>query len=163
MDQTAGTIRKTDRTLLAIGVTFGGGGLYFMLVGLGLAPSPSTLYGPNWIALVVGLVFFAAGLSVSVRGFLGVADSQPDLPPDAPAAAVAVQWIAALTIIVGLASIGTWIAIGPGERTFSMMLPAKGSLGETVGRVAFGVGAAITWLMAIAVALKGLRKFLGKA
>lgn len=162
MANSGAAARPRDWGLLALGAAFAGGGLYFVLVGLGLAASPSHLYGRNWLALAVGLVFFAAGASVLMRGWLAVPDSQPDLPADAPALLVAIQWIAALVVIVGLASIGTWIAVGSGDRTFAMMLPVQGSLGETVGRVAFGVGAVITWLMAAGVAAKGIRKLFGK-
>jgi hypothetical protein len=162
MEQSAPAPRKRDRMLLAIGAVFAGAGVYFMLVGLALAPSPSKLYAPTWVALAVGLVFFAAGLSVTVRGWLAVPDSQDHLPADAPAAAFAIQWLAAFVIIAGLASIGTWIAFGTGERTFALMLPVKGSLGETVGRTAFGIGAVITWAMAAAVAVRGIKQLLGK-
>jgi len=162
MEQSVPATRKYDYGLLAIGLAFAGGGLYFMLVGAGIAPAPSKLYGPNWIALAVGLVFFAAGLAVLVRGFLGLPDSQPNLPADAPAAAVAVQWLASLTIIVGLASIGSWIAFAPGERAFTIFLPVRGSLGESIGRIAFGIGAVITWAMAAAVAVKGVKQIFGK-
>jgi hypothetical protein len=154
--------RKHDIGLLAIGAVFAAGGLYFTLVGIGAAPAPSRLYGPDWIALAVGVVFAAAGLSVLVRGWLGVPDSQAGLPDGAPAAAVAVQWLASLCIIVGLAAIGTWVAFGSGERSFTMLLPARGTLGETAGRIAFGIGAVVTWLLAVGVAAKGIRKIFGK-
>ena len=154
--------RKHDGGLLAIGAVFAGGGLYLALSGAGLAPLPSRLHGPNWLALAVGLVFFAAGLSVLVRGWLAVPDSQPNLPADAPTAFVVMQWLAAFTIMAGLASIGTWIAFGEGERQFSMSLPFTGSTGETVGRIAFGFGAVIAWLMAAGVAYAGFNKIFGK-
>ena len=148
MTRTAASARKHDWSLLVIGALAGGGGFYFALVGLGLTPSPSRINGPDWLALAAGLVFLAAGTSVLVRGWL--------------AAAVAIQWLAALVIIVSLASIGTWIAFGSGDREFATNLPVQGSLGETVGRVAFGIGAIITWLMAAAVAAKGIRTILRK-
>jgi hypothetical protein len=154
--------RKHDRGLLAIGALFAAGGLYFMLVGIGALPAPSTLYGPDWIALAVGVIFLAAGLSVLVRGWLNLPDSRAGLPDDAPAAAFAVQWLASLVIIAGLATIGTWIALGGGARSFTMLLPVKGTLGETAGRIAFGIGAAITWLLAAGVAAKGIRRILRK-
>ena len=162
MTRTAASARKHDWSLLAIGALAGGGGFYFALVGLGLTPSPSRINGPDWLALAAGLVFLAAGTSVLVRGWLAVPDRQSNLPADAPAAAVAIQWLAALVIIVSLASIGTWIAFGSGDREFATNLPVQGSLGETVGRVAFGIGAIITWLMAAAVAAKGIRTILRK-
>jgi hypothetical protein len=155
--------RKFDWMLLVIGFAFAGGGLYFALVGFGLAAAPGRINGPNWLALAVGLVFFAAGASVLVRAWLRVPDNKPNLPNDAPAFALAVQWLAALTVIAGLASIGTWIAFGAGDRSFDFSTPfVAGPLAETIGRAAFGFGAVITWLMAAAVAYTGVKKILGK-
>ena len=154
--------RKHDWGLLALGAVLAGGGLYLALPGVNFLPLPSRLHGPNWLALAAGLVFFAAGLSVLVRGWLAVPDSQPDLPADAPAAFVAIQWLAALTVIAALASIGTWIAFGAGTRHFSMSLPFTGSLAEGLGRGAFGIGAIITWLMFALMAYAGVEKIFGK-
>jgi hypothetical protein len=106
------------------------------------------------------LIFFAAGLSVLVHAWLRVPDKQANLPEDTPAVAVAIRWLAALTIIIGLASIGTWIAFGPGPRQFSMSLPVWGSLAKMIGRAAFG--AIITWLMAVLLGYAGAKKVLGK-
>ncbi len=156
------TARSFDWTLWAIGIACAGGGFFLALVGLGLAHSPSHINGPNWLGFAAGLVFFATGLAVLVRVWLHVPDKQPNLPDDAPAIAVAIQWLAVLTIIVALASIGSWIAFGPGPRQFSMSLPVWGSLAETIGRVMFGFGAIITWLMAALMAYAGVMKMLGK-
>lgn len=156
-----GAARKLDWGLLAIGMIASAGGLYLALSGVGLAPLPSRLNGPNWLALAAGLVFVAAGLSVLVRGWLAVPDNQSNLPADAPVALVAVQWLAAFTITAGLASIGTWIAFGAGPREFTMSLPLTGSTGEMIGRIAFGFGAIVTWLMAAGVAYAGLNKIFG--
>jgi hypothetical protein len=155
------TARSFDWTLLAIGIALAGGGFYLALVGLGLARSPSHINGPNWLGFAAGLVFFAAGLSVLVRAWLRVPDKQANLPDDAPAIAVAIQWLAALTVVAALASIGTWIAFGAGTRQFPMSLPVWGSVAELIGRAAFGFGAIITWLMAALMAYAGAKKFFG--
>jgi hypothetical protein len=131
------------------------------LVDLGLFSPSSRIHGSYWLGFTAGLVFFAAGLSVLVRAWLHVPDKQPNLPDNAPAIAVAVQWLAALTIIVALASIGTWVAFGPGPRQFSTSLPVWGSVAELLGRAAFGFGAIITWLMAALMAYAGAKKFFG--
>ena len=112
--------------------------------------------------LAVGLVFFAAGASVLVRGLLGAPDDQPDLPADVPVAFKVIQCLAMFIIIAGLASVGSWIAFGPGSRAFSMALLIAGSLAEIVGRTKFGIGAVITWLTAALVAHAGIMKMLGK-
>jgi len=142
-----------DRRLL-----FAGSGLYFILAGAGVLPSPGRIYGPQWLLFATGLVFIAGGMSVFVRGWLSAPDNKSKLPADAPGAAVAIQWIAALVIIVSLASIGSWIAFASGDREFATNVPMQGSLRETVGRVAFGIGAVITWLLAAAVAYSGVKK-----
>jgi hypothetical protein len=103
---------------------------FFTLVFLGLRRSPSHIHGPNWLGLATVLIFFAAGLLVLVRAWLRVPDKQANLPDDTPAVAVAIHWLAALTIITGLASIGAWIAFGPGPRQLSISLPVWGSLAE---------------------------------
>ena len=156
------TARKHDWGLLAIGAIGVAGGLYLALSGVGFVPLPSRLHGPNWLAVAAGLIFLAAGLSVLVRGWIAVPDNQANLPAGTPVALVAVQWLAAFTIMAGLASIGTWVAFGAGTRQFSMSLPFTGSIGETIGRTAFAIGAIITWLMAAGVAYSGLSKILGK-
>jgi hypothetical protein len=162
MDHTATTARKFDWMLLAASLAFTGGGLYLALVGFGLTAPPSRINGPNWLAVAAGLVFFSAGASLLVRVWLRVPDNQPNLPDDAPKFAVAIQWLAMLTIIGGLASIATWIAFGAGMRHFDMSVPVPVSWAETAGRTAFGIGAVITWLMAALVAYAGVMKMLGK-
>ena len=65
--------------------------------------------------------------------------------------------------MIGLfASIASWIAFGPGEREFSGGASAGpvsvgGSGGETVGRVMFGFGAVLLWLMEVLIAVKLIR------
>ena len=98
--------RVHDRQLLAIGAICAAGGAYFILVGLGLAPPPTTINGPLWLSTCVGLVFLAGSVMVLVRGWLGVADSQ-DLPDDAPRVLIALQWIAVVACCAGLATAGT--------------------------------------------------------
>lgn len=162
MSDSGPATRKADRSLLAFGALFASAGLYFILVGTEVLPSPGRIHGPHWLVFASGLVFIAGGISVFVRGWLSVPDSESQLPANAPGAAAAIQWIAALVIIVSLASIGSWIAFASGDREFATNLPVQGSLRETVGRVAFGIGAVITWLLAAAVATKGIRKILRK-
>jgi hypothetical protein len=99
-------------------------------------------------------------LSVLVRAWLRVPDKQPNLPDDAPAL-VAIQWLAAVPMTAGLASIGTRIAFGAGTRQFSMPLPVWGSLAEIIGRAVFSFGAIIASLTA-AFAAAGAKKIFGK-
>jgi uncharacterized membrane protein YedE/YeeE len=152
--------RVHDRQLLAIGAVCAAGGVYFILVGLGLMPPPSKINGPRWLSSCLGLVFLAGGAMVLVRGWLGVADSQ-ELPDDAPRALIALQWIAVVACCAGLATAGTWVAFGEGERHFVLPLPVWGSLAEYLGRAAFGLGALLAWLVAALMARQGVKKVFG--
>jgi hypothetical protein len=154
------TARPFDWILLAFGVVMAGGGFSLRWCSWGLGAR--RVISPNWLGLATVLIFFAAGLLVPVRAWLRVPDKQANLPDDTPAVAVAIQWLAALTIITGLASIGAWIAFGPGPRQLSISLPVWGSLAEMIDRAAFGFGAIITWLMAVLMAYAGAKKVLRK-
>jgi hypothetical protein len=153
--------RPHDRALLAIGAVCAAGGIYFVLVGFGLAPPPSRINGPLWLSICVGLVFLAGGVMVLVRGWLAVPDSQ-DLPADAPRALIALQWIAVVAACAGLAVAATWVAFGAGPRQFVLPLPVYGSLGEFIGRAAFGIGALLSWLIVFAFARAGAKRVFGK-
>jgi len=155
------TARAHDWRLMAIGAACAGAGIYFVLVGFGVVPPPSKINGPLWLSICVGLVFLAGGVSVLVRGWLGVPDDE-DLPADAPRALVALQWIAVVTACAGLAAAGTWVAFGTGSRHFVMPLPVWGSLAEYIGRAAFGLGAIIAWLITLAFARMGAKKVFAK-
>jgi hypothetical protein len=154
--------QSPDRFLLGIGALCVAAGLYFGLIGLGLVRPPSKVNGPLWLVLCAGLVFAAGGLTVIVRGALGMDDKQQDLPANAPQWLKVMCWLAGLTVAAGLALIGTWIAFGPGEREFTMSATISGPIGGGVGRVMFGIGAIMTWLMVIAFARHGARKLFGK-
>jgi len=62
------------------------------------------------------------------------------------------------------ATIGSFVAFGPGTRSFNVSLPfgSTGGGSEIFGRVAFGVGAIIAWLCLILVAVGGWRKFVSR-
>ena len=161
MAELGATARAHDWRLMAVGAACAGAGIYFVLVGCGFAPPPSKINGPQWLSTCVGLVFVAGGVSVLVRGWLGVPDDQ-DLPADAPRALVALQWIAVVTACAGLATAGTWVAFGEGPRQFVLPIPLGGSLGEIIGRAAFGLGALIAWLITLAFARMGAKKLFEK-
>ena len=70
-----------------------------------------------------------------------------------------VRYLAMVAIFVSFAAIGSWVAFGPGDRAFTVSVPfGSGPASEIVGRVAFGIGAIITWLCTIVVAVIGARK-----
>jgi hypothetical protein len=154
--------RKFDWTLVLFGLALAGGGFYLTLVGFGAMAPPSKQHGPNWLAVAAGLVFFAPGVSLLMRAWLRMPDDRADLPPDAPFVAVAIQWLTALIVMIGLASIATWVAFGVGTREFAMSVPVPHTWTEIIGRTMFGFGAVVTWLMAALTGYAGVMKMLGK-
>ncbi|MGH6768669.1 MAG: hypothetical protein ACRECO_06560, partial [Xanthobacteraceae bacterium] len=112
-----------------------------------------------WIATVAGLVFMLGGLSITVGALNGVSSSG-EIPKDTGWWVRFLYYALGLAVCAGLASIGTWVAFGGGTRTFggSGMMFVPRSWGEIVGRSVFGVGAVVTWLCAIALAVSGARK-----
>jgi hypothetical protein len=147
--------------LLAIGI-----GLFVLLVGLGLVPvNPRSVHGPMWIASAAGLCFILAGLSIAVGAIHGVSETG-EPPKDSGWWMRLFYYVIGVVIAGAFASIGSWVAFGPGPRAFSgtglfLLSPEASAM---VGRIVFGLGAALTWLCAIALAVSGARKlFSGKS
>jgi hypothetical protein len=75
-----------------------------------------------------------------------------------------VQYLIGLAIFISLGAIGSWIAFGPGERAFSgSLFFSTGDNAGTIGRVAFGIGAIIVWLCALAFAVAGAARLCGRS
>jgi hypothetical protein len=72
------------------------------------------------------------------------------------------HYLIAVAIAGGLASIGTWIAFDTGPRAFGgtgmdLLSPEANAM---TGRIVFGIGAVLAWLITIVIAISGLRKLL---
>jgi hypothetical protein len=94
------------------------------------------------------------GLQGLARG-----DEKGEIPPDAPAWMHVAQYLMIVGILGSLASVGSWVAFGPGERAFSGSFGAvSGGLSSGIGRTVFGIGAIICWLATAGFALAGQRK-----
>jgi hypothetical protein len=84
-------------------------------------------------------------------------------PPndDLPLRATTPRWLKSiyrmmvLAIVASMGIIFTWVAFGPGPRHFS---GSGAPLGQTVGRVMFGIVAVLTWITFLAVAIAGVRR-----
>jgi hypothetical protein len=87
-------------------------------------------------------------------------DTQDEVPEQAPLWTKVSYRVLAIAIAGSLAAIGTWIAIGSGPRAFNLSAPLveMQTTGEIVGRVVFGLGAVITWIYVIALAVVTMRK-----
>lgn len=136
-------------------------GLWLVLVGFGALPipgGPRNLHGPLWMATAAGLAFLLAGLAVGLQAW-GRADSNGELPDDAPFWMRVVQYLIGVAIFLCFAMLGSWIAFGPGPRGFSGSFMFFGrSINELIGRGMFGFGAVICWVGTLAFAVSGARK-----
>lgn len=147
-------------TTVVCGLLAAGTGVFLMLIGFGVVPvNPRSVHGPMWIATAAGIAFLLAGISISVGAIHGVSETG-ELPKDTGWWMRLFYYLIGLVIVGALASIGTWVAFGPGPRHFSGTGLFLQSLEASalVGRIIFGFGAIVTWLCAIALAVSGARK-----
>jgi hypothetical protein len=153
--------RATKTQMRWIGPIIGTAGLYFMLVGFELLPlpgGPKNLHAPLWVLLLAGLVFFLAGASMLIQ-VAGQADENGELPSGAPLWLRVIQYLMGVAIFAAFAMIGSWIGFGDGPREFSGGLPfVSKDVNEAIGRFAFGAGAVLCWLGALALAVSRARK-----
>lgn len=149
--------------VIGVGIAFALGGVYFILIALDLLPPPGETNSPPVIVACAGAAFLFAGLTCFVRAKAGLTDQQDDVPAGAP------LWImlSYRTLSIGaagaLAIIGTWIAMGSGPRAFIMPLGEMATTGELIGRMVFGLGAVIVWIVVIALALGTVRKLFDRS
>ena len=62
--------------------------------------------------------------------------------------------------MLAFGAVFSWIGFGPGERSFG---GSGAVLGPTAGRVAFGVGACLIWLVLGVMATARLRRLFGRS
>lgn len=146
---------------IVLGLVTAAMGAFYVVAASGviaLGPEPAH-EDPRWVSVLAGLILLLGGAAVVVRGVLGVDEQDPDgLPPSTPAWLRSIAQLLSLTIVVSLGAIFSWIAFGPGERTFA---GTGAILGETVGRAMFGIFAGLVWLVLGVMAVSQLRRVLG--
>ncbi len=157
----------SNRTTVAVGILTVFAGLIPLLAMTGVLPQEQHAPAdpaPSWIGWLIGLMFVSAGLIAIARGLWPSAnDSDDTLRTTAPWMLRAINDLLAVGIVVGLAVLPTWIAFGPGPRHFSIGIGgpffAGTGLGDTIGRVAFGFGAVLGWLIAALILQAMLRRW----
>ncbi len=156
-----------SKTTVAMGVLSMAVGIIPLLAMNGILPrpiSPQADPAPLWMGWLIGAAFVGAGLNITMRGLLGGAsESSGALPTSAPRALRLANETIAVGIVGALALSFSWVAFGPGPRHFSvgfngLWLRGFGG-GEMMGRVAFGFGAMLFWLLTAAFAVAMLRKW----
>ena len=153
--------RPFDKTAIACSLLAVGMGVFIVLSAFGVIPSRGGNDGERWIGVVAGMAFVLGGLAALIQT---CARATPDgnLPSTAPAWVRVTLYLLSLAIVVSLGAIGTWVAFGPGEREFSISIPFLPMwLNGPLGRTAFGVGAVITWMILILMAVAGARRLRG--
>jgi hypothetical protein len=147
------------KPVIGIGVAFAAMGGFIVLLSLGVIDSePGSLRAPVWIGVGAGLVFVLGGVVVVLQAIGGASARTGELPPGAPRWMRVAQYALGLVIVIAMATIGTWIAIGAGERQFSGSLPVS----ATVGRVVFGIGAAVVWIYVLLLVRRAVTQIAAK-
>jgi hypothetical protein len=122
-----------------------------MAIGGGVIPvDPSSVHAPGWVIVLAGVVFALAGVMVCTNGRFDA-------------------WVnesLALVLMLCFASVFSWVAFGPGEREFTGGASvggagASGPVGSTSGRMAFGIGAIMMWLIVAAIVNNVLKRLKG--
>lgn len=120
-----------------LGVLSGLVGVGILLMAADVVPiDPAKLHAPRWVLGLCGVVFLCVGALVWSNRY----------------GAAWMKDAVAFVMIASMAVMGTWVAIGPGERDFSgaVGIGPFALAGELpLGRIVFGVGAAMTWLVAL--------------
>jgi hypothetical protein len=154
------TLSRGGAVAMAAALAAMGLAIIFMAVGMlpGAEASPEA---PPWVGVCAGGVFVlcAAALVIgfAVAGGLGPSG---DLPSGTPFALRLAQYLIGLSIVASMAAIASWVAFGPGPRTFtsSGTISSASSVSPIMGRVAFGIGALLCWLCLVAFGVAGLRR-----
>ncbi len=155
---------EPDPPMTAAGLRFWGLftitlGALIMLAAAGVFP-PKGGDAPPWVVACAASVFVLAGALLVMRSFMGGNMNDSEMPSDTPIWIRAIYYAAGLAVVAALATVGTWVAFGPGERAFSMSIPflGEGPANPWIGRAAFGIGAVLTWLFFVVAAIAWGRK-----
>jgi hypothetical protein len=160
-------VKQVDKFNIAMGLMAAAIGTLILLIALGVihpTPARPTRGGdaPAWVVAIAGAMFVLGGLAVVLQTAVSNASTpEGEVPPGTPMWVRVLLYLAGLSIAVSLAVIASWIAFGSGTRGFSFSIPfLSGDLGETPGRVVFGFGAVMVWLILIIMAIAGARRLI---
>ena len=158
---------KPNKTTIAVGLLTVALGLMPVLAMAGLLPRAqnSAESAPSWVGLLIGLAFVCAGLLVVMRELAGIGnDARALMVQNLPWPLHAACDLLVGVIIFSMAAIFTWVAFGPGPRHFSVSVgmlfwTRTSGGGDAVGRAAFGFGAVLFWLFAVAFVRDAARRW----
>jgi hypothetical protein len=154
----------SSRGTLIAGLLAAGMGIFPILIGLGVVPvDERSVHAPMWIAIAAGLMFLLAGISIAVGALQGASPSG-ELPENTGWWLRLFYYLLGLVVAGLLASIGSWVAFGRGDRSFGgtgMFLLSR-EANAVAGRIIFGFGAVLTWLCVLGLVVSGARKLFSK-
>ena len=152
--------RAPKGLIIVVGLMTAAMGLFFIVLAIRLTPLDQK--GPDqeplWFGIAMGATFLLGGLAVIIQTLCGGGNT-PDgaLPESAPLWLRSLYYAICFAIPVLLAAMFTWVAFGAGERHFT----GNGAIfGEIGGRIAFGLGATLTWLVLAVIAFSKVRRLL---
>lgn len=140
-------------------------GLLVVILGVFVICAVSGAFGPAkpqpapaWVGVCAGLVFIAGGLVPLLHTLAG------EDPRHGSLALRAAMLVLMLAITGGLATVALWAALGAGPHEFRASgFIFTGRIGETAGRVVFGIGGVIALLIFAAFLIGGVRGLLKAA
>jgi len=107
------------------------------------------------VGIVAGLIFFLGGSAVVTQTILRNANPGDGIPPNTPLWLRSFYQLLCFGVVGSLGVVATWVAFGPGKRTFT---GSGAFLGEAAGRAAFGIGAVLIWIVLAFVIFSALRR-----
>ena len=167
MTPAANQSRLTPRSARFFGLVCLACGIPPILGALGLIPFSPEPGTPIWIAIAAGMVFVLAGAMLLVDAAAGGTTDDGTLPATASPILHHLQTLIVLAIIVVMGTILTWISVGPGERHFNTtislpFLTYRPKSSELPGRIAFGIAAALIWIVMLVGVVTATRKHIGR-
>jgi hypothetical protein len=151
-------VSPVTMTILGAGLTLGG--LWFLLAGFHVLPIPVHGADPNdepWAPILIGFIVFLAGASLILQ-VLGHADANGEVAADAPTWMRAGQYLLGAALFAGFAALASFVALFGHAQNFSGGLPLLGGHNVSLARIAFGLGALMCWLGALAYSVQFARK-----
>ena len=151
-------------TWLLLGILSAVVGAAVVLVAFGIFPAPEgTAEAPPWVIGLTGSVFLVLGLYSVALTVVAWRDPMMAERIVRGEAFTMAGWLVGLFAVSVFFAVSTWIAWGPGSRTFSGTVGAGGvdvvgTVSESMGRAVFGVSAVTTGLVGVWMLAWGIRR-----
>ena len=146
----------SPRATITVGILVAAAGA--AIIAAALLVDGAEFHAPRWVVVSVGGAFLFCGAWLAYCYASGYDPKRPETLP-----APLLQLAFGLPGLVFFALPFHWIAFGPGPREFSgglsfLFFSLRSRSGETAGRIAFGIGAALIDVIIIAFLVKLARR-----